>query len=44
MLVETEELKPRQRKSLGDLLALFDRWRSMIDTTPHIELGGNHSR
>jgi len=38
MLVETEELKPRARKALADIIGLFDRWRSMIDTTPHTEL------
>ena len=26
-IVETEELKPRARKSLSDLVAAFDRWR-----------------
>ncbi|MDH3580716.1 MAG: UvrD-helicase domain-containing protein [Hyphomicrobiales bacterium] len=38
ILVETEELKPRARKALGDLMALFERWRAMIDTIPHTEL------
>ena len=38
VLVETEELKPRPRKSLRDLLDQFDRWRSMVDTMPHTEL------
>ncbi len=37
-LVETEELKPRPRKSLRDLMLQFERWRSMIDTMPHTEL------
>lgn len=37
-LVETEELKPSQRRSLTDLLAQFDRWRAMVETMPHTEL------
>jgi DNA helicase-2/ATP-dependent DNA helicase PcrA len=37
-LVETEELKPTQRRTLTDLLAQFDRWRAMDDTMPHTEL------
>ncbi len=38
LLIETEELRPKPRKALADLLALFNRWRALIDTTPHIEL------
>ncbi len=38
LMVETEELKPRARKSLQDLIAAFDRWRSLIDTMRHTEL------
>ncbi len=37
-LVETEELKPSQRRSLTDLLAQFERWRAMVETMPHTEL------
>lgn len=37
-LIETEELKPAQRRTLTDLLAQFDRWRAMADTLPHTEL------
>ncbi len=37
-LVETEELKPAQRRSLTDLLAQFDRWRALADKMPHTEL------
>jgi DNA helicase-2/ATP-dependent DNA helicase PcrA len=37
-LIETEELKPSQRRSLTDLLAQFDRWRAMVETMPHTEL------
>jgi DNA helicase-2/ATP-dependent DNA helicase PcrA len=36
--LETDELKGRQRKSLGDLIANFDRWRSMLDGLNHIEV------
>ena len=38
LIVETEELKPKSRKSLADLIAAFDRWRSAIDTMRHTEL------
>lgn len=36
--LETDELKGRQRKSLGDLIASFDRWRAMLDGLPHYEV------
>ncbi|QLP97741.1 MAG: UvrD-helicase domain-containing protein [Rhodoblastus sp.] len=38
MIVETEELKPKPRGTLRDLLAQFARWSSMIEATPHHEL------
>jgi DNA helicase-2/ATP-dependent DNA helicase PcrA len=38
LIVETEELKPKSRKGLADLIAAFDRWRSSIDTMRHTEL------
>ena len=38
MIVETEELKPAARKSLADLIAAFDRWRSLIDAMRHTDL------
>ena len=28
LIVETEELKPKSRKALADVIAAFDRWRS----------------
>src|SRR6187399_3324923 len=28
LMIETEELKPKSRKSLADIIAAFDRWRS----------------
>ena len=31
-------MKGRQRKSLGDLIASFDRWRAMLDGIPHFEV------
>ncbi len=37
-LVETEEMKPRPRNSLRNLVEAFQRWQSLIDTTPHTEL------
>jgi DNA helicase-2/ATP-dependent DNA helicase PcrA len=36
--LETDELKGRQRKSLGDLIKGFDRWRGMLDGMNHIEV------
>ncbi len=38
LMVETEELKPRPRKALADLITAFDRWRSLLDTMRHTEL------
>ena len=38
LIVETEELKPKPRKALLDLISAFDRWRSLIDTMRHTEL------
>ncbi len=38
LIVETEELKPKARKGLSDVIASFDRWRSLIDTMRHTEL------
>ena len=38
VLVETEELKPKQRQTLRDLLADFARWASLIDGKPQGEL------
>jgi DNA helicase II / ATP-dependent DNA helicase PcrA len=38
VLVETEELKPKVRSALRDLIASFDRWRSQRDALPHTEL------
>ena len=37
-LIETDELRPAARRALGDLIADFDRWRSMIEVTHHAEL------
>ena len=36
--LETDELKGRQRKSLGDLITSFDRWRAMLDGMNHVEV------
>lgn len=38
IIVETEELKPKTRAALRDLIAAFDRWRSQRDALPHTEL------
>src|SRR5450432_545765 len=37
-LIETDELKPRPRGALRDLVASFDRWRAQKDVLPHTEL------
>ena len=37
-LVETDELRPAARRSLTSLLDDLDRWRGMIEVTPHPEL------
>ncbi len=38
MMVETDELKPKQRQTLRALLGDFDRWRARLGTVPHSEL------
>ncbi len=37
-LIETEELKPKPRSALREVVENFLRWQSMIDNTPHTEL------
>jgi DNA helicase II / ATP-dependent DNA helicase PcrA len=37
-LIETDELKPRPRGALRDLVTAFDRWRAQKDVLPHTEL------
>src|SRR5690606_34662440 len=37
-LVETEELKPKPRKALFDVVSNFQRWQKLLETTPHTEL------
>jgi DNA helicase-2/ATP-dependent DNA helicase PcrA len=37
-VVETEELKPKPRGSLRDLLIAFGRWSKLAETLPHAEL------
>lgn len=37
-IVQTEELKPKTRTALRDLLASFARWRSELDRMSHTEL------
>ncbi|MGB6536273.1 MAG: UvrD-helicase domain-containing protein, partial [Xanthobacteraceae bacterium] len=38
VLIETDELKPKARGSLRDLITSFDRWRAMREVTSHTEL------
>jgi len=37
-VVETDELKPKARGALRDLVAQFDRWRAQSEVTAHTEL------
>ncbi|MCC8966402.1 UvrD-helicase domain-containing protein [Bradyrhizobium sp. Pear76] len=37
-IVETDELKPKARGSLRDLVMQFDRWRAQREVTSHTEL------
>jgi len=37
-VIETDELKPKARGSLRDLVAQFDRWRGAREVTSHTEL------
>jgi DNA helicase II / ATP-dependent DNA helicase PcrA len=37
-VVETDELKPKARGSLRDLLGSFDRWRALAEVASHTEL------
>lgn len=37
-VIETDELKPKARGSLRDLMASFDRWTTQREVMPHTEL------
>jgi DNA helicase-2/ATP-dependent DNA helicase PcrA len=37
-VIETDELKPKPRGALRDLLAAFERWRAQKDSLPHMRL------
>ena len=37
-IVETEELKPKPRKALFDVVQNFQRWQKALETIPHTEL------
>ncbi|MCO6178704.1 ATP-dependent helicase [Ciceribacter sp. RN22] len=37
-MVETDELKPKARKALSDVIQYFRRWSERLETTPHTEL------
>jgi len=37
-VIETDELKPKPRAALRDLLTAFERWRAQRDALPHTEL------
>ncbi|MGO4714549.1 ATP-dependent helicase [Bradyrhizobium sp. 2TAF24] len=38
MVIETDELKPKARSSLRDVITSFDRWRAQSEVTRHSEL------
>jgi DNA helicase-2/ATP-dependent DNA helicase PcrA len=38
MLLETEELKPKQRTTLRELVGQFDNWSARLQSLPHYEL------
>lgn len=37
-IIETDELKPKARKALFDVVTDFRRWQSLLENTPHTEL------
>jgi DNA helicase II / ATP-dependent DNA helicase PcrA len=37
-VIETDELKPKPRAALRDLIAAFERWRVQKDSLPHMRL------
>lgn len=37
-IIDTEELKPKARKALSDVVNDFHRWQSLLENTPHTEL------
>ncbi|MBB3590271.1 DNA helicase-2/ATP-dependent DNA helicase PcrA [Rhizobium sp. BK529] len=37
-MIETDELKPKARKALFDVVQSFRRWQELLENTPHIEL------
>ena len=38
LLIQTEELKPKVRSTLHNVVDLFTRWTSLFETKPHTEL------
>jgi DNA helicase-2/ATP-dependent DNA helicase PcrA len=37
-IIETDEMKPKPRKSLYDVVTMFQRWQGLLENTPHTEL------
>ncbi|MBY3084609.1 UvrD-helicase domain-containing protein [Rhizobium laguerreae] len=37
-IIETDELKPKARKALFDVIQFFRRWQELLENTPHTEL------
>ncbi len=38
LVIETDELRPKARGAIKDLVDSFDRWRRMFETQPHAEV------
>ncbi|MDK4701236.1 UvrD-helicase domain-containing protein [Rhizobium sp. CNPSo 4062] len=37
-IIETDEMKPKARKALFDVVQSFRRWQSLLENTPHTDL------
>ncbi|PST20046.1 ATP-dependent DNA helicase [Rhizobium sp. JAB6] len=37
-IIETDEMKPKARKALFDVVQSFRRWQGLLESTPHTEL------
>jgi DNA helicase-2/ATP-dependent DNA helicase PcrA len=40
LIIETDELRPKARGAIKDLVDSFDHWRRMFETQPHAEVVG----
>ena len=39
-IIQTDEIRPAARKALFELLENFRRWRTLLDTSSHVEVAG----